>query len=221
MADDLKKIDTSRPQPNETDPSRNVVGIDGARDAGAEERPDPFDPQTLRLRTDTLDSVGVERPLIHVPVRRPSQQAFFRVHPSQDYRLAVHLLDLKDEGEIYLVRPDVAPALAGDVRPVELRVYITRQRVVGLWPVPLPTEDGRTNSWHNSAREIAQHAERKWCRMKANRALGSYDLYTSDHIPDPDWPDHDFKRLLEVAFGNGHLIDREDHPVIRQLLGYS
>jgi hypothetical protein len=38
-------------------------------------------------------------------------------------------------------------------------------------------------------------------------------------IGKPNWPDVEFTKLLETAFGNGRLIDREDHPVLQQLLG--
>jgi hypothetical protein len=55
--------------------------------------------------------------------------------------------------------------------------------------------------------------------MQSNMSLGAYDVQTSAHIPDPVWPDISMRELLRLAFGDGRLIDREDHPVIRQLLG--
>ena len=48
-------------------------------------------------------------------------------------------------------------------------------------------------------------------------ALKAYDVQTSIHIPDPVWPVIDMRSLLRIAFSDGRLIDREDHPVIRQL----
>ena len=40
-------------------------------------------------------------------------------------------------------------------------------------------------------------------------------------VAEPDWPEHEFTKLLEIAFGNGRLIDRADHPVLQQLLGHN
>jgi len=129
-------------------------------------------------------------------------------------------LDLKTERETYLVTPEVAAAIPGEVKPVILTTCISRQGVVFLWPVPLPSEDGRENAWHVTAREAAARDETKWVRMVANMSAGCYDIWeASGEIADPNWPDHAFQKLLEVAFGNGRLIDKEDHPVLKQLLG--
>src|SRR5512135_2750887 len=72
---------------------------------------DLFNPERVRVSGDTLAGVSVEKQLTTVPVRRPSRQAFIRVHPDEAYRLDTLLLELKDEGEIYLL----AKALAADL----------------------------------------------------------------------------------------------------------
>ncbi|NOE36324.1 hypothetical protein [Ruegeria sp. HKCCD7318] len=56
-------------------------------------------------------------------------------------------------------------------------------------------------------------------RMQANMSRGQYDVVTSDKIPDPVWPKMSLQEMIKIAFGNGHLIDRLDHPIIRQLAG--
>ena len=119
-----------------------------------------------------------------------------------------------------LVDPSVRLALLGETRPVQLRTCISRQGVVFIWPVPLPAEDGRTNRWHETARTAAGIGENSWIRLVSNMSAGGYDVYEAQGaIPDPEWPDRSFRDLLEIAFGKDRLIDREDHPVIRQLLG--
>ena len=91
---------------------------------------------------------------------------------------------------------------------------------VFLWPVPMPTPDGRTLAWHTTAREASERAIDKWVRVVANMSAGAYDIWEAEaDIANPDWPEHEFLKLLEIAFGNGRLIDREDHPVLQQLLG--
>lgn len=75
-------------------------------------------------------------------------------------------------------------------------------------------------AWHSSAREAAERAQSVWVRMVANMGGGYYDIWETDgSVGEPQWPEHSLTQLLKVAFGNGRLIDREDHPVLQQLLG--
>jgi hypothetical protein len=199
--------------------SKTSPGAQTDGDAADEAAPDPFDPTALRMRGDTVDSIGVEKPLLRVPVQKPPRHAFFRVNPNPELLLPAHIIDLKEEHEVYLVTPEMALVLPGETKPIELRVCVTRQGIIFLWPVPMPTEDGRRNAWHDTARKIAKQAETLWCRMTSNMQAGHYDVVTSKHIPDPVWPPHSMRDLLRIAFGDDRLVDREDHPVIRQLLG--
>lgn len=184
------------------------------------EAPNPFDPEKLALKGNPAEAIGVKRALVHVPVRKPNKQEFFRAHTDAEYRGTMAIIKLESEGETYVVRPDIAAAVPGEVRPVMLTTCINRQGTVFLWPVPIPSEDGRELAWHVTAREAAARAETKWVRMVANMCAAAYDVYEAPgEIADPNWPDHTFQKLLEVAFGNSRLIDKEDHPVLKQLLG--
>ena len=114
----------------------------------------------------------------------------------------------------------MALALAAEAKPV--RLYTCLPRVGGgifLWPVRMPDDTGRDNAWHVSARKAAELGMKSWIRVQANMAMGSYDVMTSDHIPEPEWPDITFRELLRIAFGGGRMIDSLDHPVVRQLSG--
>ena len=129
-------------------------------------------------------------------------------------------LELKEERETYCVTPEMAAMLGSDVRPVMMLTCINRMGQVFLWPLPLPAEDGRTNSWHFTARAAAEQAEQRWVRMAANMGAGAYDVFlATEGVPDPEWPSHTFQDLLRVAFGNGRLIDSVDHPVVKRLRG--
>ena len=181
--------------------------------------PNPFDPEGLRITGD-VNSVGAEKVLLRIAVRKPNKQEFFRVNTSNEYRLPCAILELKEEREFYLVTPEMLPVLAEDVRHVELRLCQNRQGVTFLWPVPMPGPDGRTNSWHLSAREAASHGEDNWTRMIANMSEGGYSIYrATGTIPEPLWPEKTLPALLELAFKDGNLINKEDHPVIQQLNG--
>jgi hypothetical protein len=76
---------------------------------------DPFDPAALRLDQSYADTVGVKKLLTTVPVRKPNRQDFIRVHPDSEYRLTpAGIIEVKDDGEVYLVTPNMAPGLAGE-----------------------------------------------------------------------------------------------------------
>ena len=183
--------------------------------------PDPFDPEALRLDQSFVESSGVKKLLTTVPVRKPNNQDFVRVHEGEAYRLTSAIIELKDDREVYLVLPLVAHQLPGEVSPVTLYTGINRQGVVFLWPVKLPSSDGRQNEWHRSAREAAERAMIRWLRIKADMALGAYAMYeASSTIPEPIWPDYTFKQLLQIGFRD-RLVDSVDHPVIKRLRGES
>jgi hypothetical protein len=114
--------------------------------------PNPFNPDSLRITGD-VNAVGAEKLLVRLPVRKPTKQEFFRAHIDTEYRLPCAVLEIKMEREFYLVVPEALPALAEDARHVELRLCPNRQGALFMWPVPMPGPDGRTNSWHESARD--------------------------------------------------------------------
>ena len=182
---------------------------------------DPFDPESLRLDQSFIETSGVKKLLTTVPVRKPNNQDFVRVHRDESYRLTSAIIELKDDRETYLVMPSVAHQLPGECSPVILYTAINRQGVIFLWPVKLPTPDGKVNEWHRSAAEAAERAMACWLRVKADMALGAYAMYeAASTIPEPVWPEYLFKDLLKIAFRE-RLVDSVDHPVVKRLRGES
>ena len=179
------------------------------------------DLSTLRL-DDTDLTAGVSEVLAHVAVRKPNRHEFFRVHPDEAYTLdTTVLIDKEDGGEAYLVTPSMRAALVGEARPVLLSTAITRQGSVLIWPVPLPSEDGRRNRWADTAHEAARLSKGHWVRLAADMSLGYYRIYRAEgDIPDPVWPDKPFPELLKLAFAK-LVIDSPDHPIVRRLRGLS
>jgi hypothetical protein len=180
---------------------------------------DPFDPAKLRLDQNFLETGGVKKFLVTVPVRKPGKQSFIRVHPNPDYRMPAAIIELKDDQEIYLVVPNLAHQIMDECTPVTLFTAMTRQGVAFLWPVKLPQADGRANEWYRSAAEAAGRAVDHWVRIKANMDLGAYEVFdASATIPDPVWPTYTYHELLRIAFRD-RLVDRGDHPVLKRLRG--
>jgi hypothetical protein len=181
---------------------------------------DPFDPENLRLDQSFIESAGVRKLLTTVPVRKPHRQELVRAHSDPAYRLTAAIIELRDDREVYLVPPVLAQQTPEAVM-VTLFTAINRQGVTFLWPVKLPTSDGKTNEWHRSAGEAAERAMTRWLFVRANMALGAYEMIeASATIPDPVWPTATFKELLKIGFRES-LIEDFNHPVLKRLRGES
>ncbi len=180
---------------------------------------DPFDDvEALRLSPDA-STVAVRRVITRVPVRKPGNQEFFRIHPDERYRLDTGTIDLRDERESYLVDRRLREELADEIRAVRLYTCISRAGAIFLWAVPLPGPDGRRNGWHDSAHAAAELAMTQWTRIKADMSAGQYETsVAAAEIAEPGWPELTFNELLRLAFRDA-FIDTVDHPVVQRLRG--
>jgi hypothetical protein len=189
---------------NETDSKRN----------------DEFDLRKLRLDQSFLGSTSVKKLLTTIPVHKPNQQDFIRVHPDETYRANVPLIDLQEDREMYLLTTAVANELRGEIVLATLFTAINRQGVLFLWPVRIPAQDTRVLEWHRSARDGAEMAMQKWVRLKPNMNLKAYVISLPEGmIAEPVWPKESFEDLLRIAFRDGRLINNLDHPVVKRLRG--
>lgn len=182
---------------------------------------DPFDPRRLRLSQDYASSLGVNKKLLTVPIRKPDKTWWVQTHPDEEYQMLTCVLELKEDREIYLVDQDLRYELATEstVGPRLLVPTINRQGVLFVWPIRLPGPDGKLDDWNRSACEAAEMARGKWIRTAANMSLGAYDVFTTDaKLPDPVWPAMPFHELLRIAFKD-KVIDTLEHPVLRRLRG--
>ena len=129
------------------------------------------------------------------------------------------MIELQEERETYLVTPAMVEALADEVKLVRLHLAMPRGGGPFFWPVPLPGPDGRRNTWHEAAQQAALEATRRWVRVKANMAAGTYDVdAAAAEIAEPEWPDLSMAQLLKLAFGD-RMIASIDHPVVKRLRG--
>jgi len=180
---------------------------------------DPFSPEALRLSQDFASTIGVKKVLTTVPCRKPNRHEFVRVHPGEDWRLETGVFEDKVNREVYLVRRDLWPELAGEVYPVCLFLAVNRQGDTFLWPCKLPGADGRSNTWNDSALAAARLAEVKWIRMAANMAGGMYNTWeAAGELAEPTWPELSFSEILKLCFKQ-RFVESVDHPVVKALRG--
>ncbi|MBL8793323.1 MAG: hypothetical protein JNM56_05425 [Planctomycetia bacterium] len=182
---------------------------------------DPFDPASLRLSQDYASVVGVKKALLTVPVRKPAKEWWVRTHPDDNYQLSTAVIDLKEEGETYLVAQPLWPALAAEstFSPRAFFLAVNRQQVVFFWPVRLPGSDGKLDDWSRSAMQAAVMARKQWVRVTSNMSLGAYEVsYSTATWDEPEWPTQSMTELLKTAFKDRH-IDSFDHPILKRLRG--
>jgi hypothetical protein len=186
-----------------------------------EEGPDPFDPERLRISPETSSAFDLKRPLLTVPVRRPAPHWFFRTHRDNRYHLQTVVLELREEGETFLVDPCVWSDVVGlpCIQTKILVACVNKQQKFFFWPIRPPGKDGRRNDWVASAIQAASIAKEQWIRLESDMSLGAYQVAFAEHITDePVWPDIDLSALLRIAFKGRH-IDHPGHTVLQQLRG--
>lgn len=185
------------------------------------ESPDPFDPESLRLGTDYSEGLGVRKVISTIPNRKPNKSEWFRVRPGEDWRVQTAVLELEKgvERSTYLVAQSLWADLSGEITPAMLLTCVNRAGDLFLWRVKLPGPDSRSNTWTDSALQIAKAAETTWCRMVSDMNNGIYTHFEPRHdLPDPKWPSISFREIIRIAFRD-RMIESLDHPVLRELRG--
>lgn len=184
----------------------------------SEEKPRGLDLSRLRLSQNFTEMTGVKRLLVTVPVRKPAKHEFFRLHVTEHLETAM-LRIKEDRDEVFLVDPELWSHLASDIAPYAIFLCMSRQGIPFVWPIRLPAENGRHDSWGKSALEAASQAKTNWVRMAANMSLGAYEIFVAESdLGSPDWPEKSFAEILDIAFKD-HFIRDLEHPAIQRLRG--
>jgi hypothetical protein len=154
------------------------------------------------------------------PLGKPKKSEFISPHPDVGVRRRVGVIDDDDSfGDIYVLAPALIPEFADLCRPVDLVPYLTRDGDVRLWPIGLPDANGRTYSWHASARRIADDYAGGWVRVVSNRATGGYDaVIPCGTLRAPDWSGLDIDAIYDTTLAT-FGIRGVDHPLLARLRG--
>lgn len=163
----------------------------------------------------------LKRVVIQVPVKKPNKQKYFRVMEDAAYEISVPVIELKEEGDYYLAKPDVLPYLLGECKFVRLNLAYYDDGTVFLIPTPLPDEDNPTkwNSWHRSLDMVVKRAREVWVRAIPDKSVSGYLLMEAQgNISAPRLPDLPMNEYVKIAFKD-KIITGLDHPVVKSLLG--
>lgn len=177
-----------------------------------------MDLESLALSQDFGSMAAVKKAILKVPIQRPSAQTWFWINPDPAWQIRVPVIELKEDREHYIVDSGMREELLGEWVPKLLVGTITKQGTVMFWPIRFSGQDGKLDTWNESAQEIVRSYAGRWIRMKSNRESGSYDVFepVSEFAP-PEWP-ADPQEMFRIAL-RGRVITSAEHPVVRQLRG--
>ena len=90
---------------NKKSPEQAAVAFSGTPDLAS-----------LRLPQDFAANLGVKKMLVQVPVTKPRKGWFVRTRPGDEWRVPIAMIERKEEGESYVVSPELAADLPSDVK---------------------------------------------------------------------------------------------------------
>ena len=165
----------------------NISAQDGSFDPGefeadAQEQttgPDPFDPAQYRITEESIASLGVTEQLVSIRCRKPGKAEFVRVHPDPAYSLQTHVIELKDERELYLVKPHLWPQLVGEptFSPRSLFTALNKQGELFVWACLLPKPDGKQPDWVTIPLEAVRFAKENWTKVAWDDSIRKHRIY--------------------------------------------
>lgn len=175
--------------------------------------------EEFTYREDFVAGSKLQGEITFVPVRRPDPQSWVYITSKSEMRANVPVLELKQQRETYLVRPEVAACLDGETSHRMLVPYADRDGGFFLWAVRFTDARGNPDSWSISAQRICTEYTDRWIKIKSKMSTGCYDVIIAPiEIPPPEWPAGGLQFLVNRAFKN-KIINSLDDPVIKRLKG--
>jgi hypothetical protein len=110
-------------------------------------------PNRYRKRQDFGTLAQTIKKIDLIPVKKPKNSVFIRVHPDDGFAYydVPILEDDDDRGRLYLMdgtdEPDLIPAMQPYLRSYNFYFYVTSTGDPGLWPIVLP-KDGDFSKWN-------------------------------------------------------------------------
>ena len=120
----------------------------------------PFDVEALKA-LGRGDEAAVEKVILKIEVRKPGKGEFFRTHPDPEMSVTTKLYK-SDDGETFLVNPAVSDVFGRQIVRVTLYYCVNRYGDPFLWPVRVPEDGEKDNSYWQTARLAADKAIEAW-----------------------------------------------------------
>jgi hypothetical protein len=126
-----------------------------------------------------------------------------------------HAIKDQKANKLFVVNRRILSLVGTQARLYRVRQAITTDGEIYLWPAPV---EGRLESdiTHLNAQQAALS---RWIRIEwAGKAFLAVE--PQGDLGQPEWPELAFQEVLELGL-TGHLINDENHPFIKRLLGRS
>ena len=202
---------------NSPEPSFENIMLD--QQVGLPQPAEEIDLEAIALPLNFSDLAAVKTD-VAVKIQKPPKQTWFSPHADQkSWKQFATIEDQNDFKAMYVL----SPATTADLEKSEwarriLVPCITRQGAIFLWPVRVPDDDGKLDSWSRSALEIVTTAGDEWIRISANHeAQGYVTSKPVTPLPAPVWPD-DISGIIKKAIVQ-RLISSKNHPLLKHLRG--
>jgi hypothetical protein len=154
---------------------------------------------------------------IAMACRRPDPDEWITVHPSSECMLQVKLASRKSSRDtLWMVTDEIADLIPALCREYILRLAVTSTGIPFILPVRLPSNP--EDRWAYSYMRAIGSAEGRWKQIRSKKEASAYE--TRDplaKIDAPDWPTQPFLAMVEAAFLD-RMIDDRNHPFIQDVL---
>jgi hypothetical protein len=193
-----------------------VKPVNGSTDLSRLAHPDRF-----RIAQNFADHVQTRKKPVNVPLQKPDDQQWIWIPSGDEWRSSVGMSRDKASREWYVVEPELLPEITETLIPVLLVTYVTRGGSPGLWPIRLPNEAGRLDSFNHSALEIVLTHADEWLRVIMNADCRGYEVLEMASLvemPRPKLPEDGFVHLFGLAV-KGNTISSLQHPLLKTLRG--
>lgn len=149
-----------------------------------------------------------------------SGNRFSRVHPGEEYKFPILVVEDKESGEVYLATPDMAPYLGKMAQPKILRLAVDSAGSPRVIPQPIVDQSlTRAILWTTTMLDAIERAETEWVRIESNMESQQYIVIVAvNDLGEPTWPNQSMEQLIEAVF-QGRIISDVNHPLIQQLQG--
>lgn len=172
---------------------------------------------------------GVETLLTALPVIRIADaNDFVRVHPSAEDGWTPELCfvsvpihgDKRDQ--LHLIEEDIAMMHLSAKKVKRFRLALATKPYDAAFFCIVPTQN-LDNVWNATALKAIDKATTHWVQVSSRKDEGVEGYKTdlakdADAFPLPKWTTRTLEELIKVTF-SGAMIDTEDHPALRRLIG--
>lgn len=205
-----------------TDPRRLAEPQDQATSALAEPAPliQGVSLANLRLSQSFEASLDDTDELVRYEVRKPKPTDFFRICAEAGWPFTTYVVDMKNEGGLYIVTPEAAELVPDHLETASFYLAVNMQGVYFVVPFTAKNAQSLQNPWKSTMRKALARAQTDWVQMIANQTGGHYrcNVARATNPPVPTWPAVSADEVMTTAM-EGRVIDSPNHPVIERLLG--